>query len=106
MKNMINTIKQLLGFGSKVNYAELVKNRAQMIDVRSTGEFNSGNITGSINIPLQNIATNLKKIDKQKAVIVFCASGMRSASAKAILKANGFGEIYNAGSWISLKSKI
>ncbi len=103
---MINIIKQILGFGPKVNYAELVKNGAQMIDVRTTSEFKSGNVTGSINIPLQNITFSLKKINMKKPIIVFCASGMRSASAKAILKANGYSEIYNAGSWLSLKNKI
>ncbi len=103
---MVDTIKQLLGFGPKVNYAELVKNGAQMVDVRTAGEFSGGHINGSVNIPVQNIANNLAKINKNKPVIVFCASGMRSASAKAILKANGYGDVYNAGSWLSLKSKI
>ncbi len=103
---MFNTIKQLLGFGPKINYKELVKNGAQLIDVRSQGEFSGGHIFGSENIPLQSIAGNLGKIKKDKAIIVFCASGMRSASAKAILKANGFNEVHNAGSWMSLKSKL
>jgi phage shock protein E len=103
---MINKIKQFFGLGPSVNYTELVKNGAQMVDVRSQGEFASGHIGGSINIPLQNIATNFAKIKKDKPVIVFCASGMRSASAKAILKANGYNEVHNAGSWMSLKNKL
>jgi phage shock protein E len=103
---MINFIKELIGLGPKINYAELVKNGAQMIDVRSQGEFSGGNIKGSINIPLQSITGSFSKIKKDKPVIVFCASGMRSASAKAILKANGYGEVHNAGSWISLNNKL
>jgi len=44
--------------------------------------------------------------DKQKPIITCCASGMRSASAKNILKANGYEQVHNGGSWIGLKNKI
>lgn len=80
---MINTIKSLLGFGPKVNYKELIQNGAQIIDVRTKGEYASGHIKGSINIPLNELSSQVKKIKKDKVVITCCASGMRSASAKA-----------------------
>lgn len=103
---MINTIKNLLGFGPKVDYKELVQNGAQIIDVRTKGEFASGHIKGSINIPLNEIGSQVKKIKKDKAVITCCASGMRSASAKAQLKSMGFSEVHNGGGWYSLNSKL
>jgi phage shock protein E len=103
---MINFIKQILGLGPKVNYLDLVKNGAQLIDVRTPAEFNQGNIANSKNIPLQTIANNLSKFDKNKTIIVFCASGMRSANAMAILKTNGYKNVVNAGSWLSLKNKL
>jgi rhodanese-related sulfurtransferase len=31
---------------------------------------------------------------------------MRSASAKSILSANGFTEVYNGGGWMGLQNKI
>ncbi|HEY4629318.1 MAG TPA: rhodanese-like domain-containing protein, partial [Flavobacterium sp.] len=39
-------------------------------------------------------------------IITCCASGMRSASAKSILKSSGFTKVYNGGGWSSLKNKI
>jgi rhodanese-related sulfurtransferase len=103
---MLNTIKQLLGLGPKTDYRELVKNGAQIIDVRTPGEFKGGHIKGAINVPLQNIASQLSRIRNDKPVITCCASGMRSASAKSILKSNGYSEVYNGGSWMSLDSKL
>lgn len=103
---MINTIKSILGFGPKANYKELIQNGAQIIDVRSRGEYASGHIKGSINIPLNELSTQLKKLKNDRAIITCCASGMRSASAKAQLKALGFTEVHNGGGWYSLNNKI
>ncbi|MCU0421179.1 MAG: rhodanese-like domain-containing protein [Bacteroidia bacterium] len=102
---MIETIKKLLGLGNPTNYKELMGRGAQIIDVRSPGEFSGGHIKNSINIPLQQISTQLSKIKKDKPVITCCASGMRSASAKSILKQHGY-EVYNGGSWVGLNNKI
>jgi len=103
---MIQTLKKLLGMGPKVNYRELVRNGAQIVDVRTKGEFESGHIRGALNIPLQNLQHSLSKIKKDRPVITCCASGMRSASAKNILKSKGWGEVYNGGPWMSLRNKI
>jgi rhodanese-related sulfurtransferase len=103
---MITFFKKILGSGPKVDYKALKQNGAQIIDVRTTGEFQGGHIKGSVNMPLQNLANHLSKIQKDKPVIVCCASGMRSASAKGILKSNGFTEVHNGGSWMSLQNKI
>lgn len=103
---MIDTLKQIFGFGPRVDYAELMKQGATIVDVRTQGEFAGGHIKGSVNIPLQKLQSNLSKIKKEKPVITCCASGMRSASAKSILKSNGFAEVHNGGGWMSLKNKI
>ncbi len=103
---MLGFIKKLFGIGPSANYAQLVKEGAQIIDVRTTGEFASGHIKGSINIPLQILSSNLQKIKKDKPVITCCASGMRSASGRGILKSNGYQNVYNGGGWTSLNSKI
>lgn len=104
---MINTIKQLLGFGPKADYAELVKQGAIILDVRSKNEYAGGHIKGSINISVDTLANNLGKLkDKNKPIITCCASGMRSASAKGILKSNGYAEVHNGGGWNSLQNKI
>lgn len=103
---MIQLIKNIFGFGSQTDFKELMNKGAQIIDVRSKGEFQGGHIKGSINIPLQNLEHNLFRIKKDKPIITCCASGMRSASALSILKSNGFTEVYNGGGWMSLLNKI
>jgi phage shock protein E len=103
---MINAIKNLFGFGTKVDYADLVKQGAIILDVRSKGEFQGGHIKGSINIPVDTLNNNLNKLKKDNPIITCCASGMRSASAKSILKSNGFTEVHNGGGWSSLQNKI
>lgn len=103
---MINALKKLFGIGPKVDYAGLVKQGAVILDVRSKGEYQNGHIKGSINISVDTLANNLGKLKKDKPIITCCASGMRSASAKSLLKSKGFTEVHNGGSWITLQNKI
>lgn len=103
---MIQFLKKLFAGTPAPNYVELVKNGAQIIDVRSKQEYAGGSVRGSINIPLNELQASLKKIKKDKPVITCCASGMRSSSALGILKSNGFTEVHNGGGWMSLNSKL
>jgi len=103
---MLNIIKRLLGIGPKVDYSELLKQGAVILDVRSKGEYQGGHIKGSVNIPVDVLRNNLSKLNKEKPIITCCASGMRSASAKSILKSNGFTEVYNGGGWMNLQFNI
>ena len=90
----------------KTDFQALLREGAVIIDVRTPKEFAGGHIEGSLNIPLNTLPSALKKIKKEKPVITCCASGMRSASAEKILRANGFTKVYDAGSWVSLHRKI
>jgi len=62
---MFDFIKNLLG-GNAINYKELVKNGAQIIDVRTPAEFSSGSIRNSKNVPLQDLVSEMKKMDLKK----------------------------------------
>ncbi|HSZ24509.1 MAG TPA: rhodanese-like domain-containing protein [Cytophagaceae bacterium] len=103
---MINFLKSIIGLGMPVDFSGLMKQGALIIDVRTKGEYQGGHIKGSINIPLDTLKSNLSRFKKDKTIITCCASGMRSASAKSILKSNGFTEVYNGGGWVSLQTKI
>ncbi|MGZ4048381.1 MAG: rhodanese-like domain-containing protein [Bacteroidia bacterium] len=103
---MLQTLKNLFGMGPKVDLKELIKNGAIIVDVRTKGEYQGGSIKGSINIPLDTLGNNLSKLKKDQTIITCCASGMRSASAKSMLKSKGFNEVHNGGGWMSLQSKI
>lgn len=73
-----------------------VKDGAVLLDVRTQGEFSAGAIPGAKNIPVQALASRLGELPKDKAIVVYCASGMRSASALGLLKKNGF-DAYDLG---------
>jgi phage shock protein E len=103
---MLQFLKKMLGIGPNINFKELIQNGAIIIDVRTKVEYQGGHIKNSINIPLNNLQSQLLKIKKNKPVITCCASGMRSASAKNVLKSAGFEEVYNGGSWMGLQHKI
>jgi rhodanese-related sulfurtransferase len=90
-------------FGKKVNLQEVISGGAVILDVRTKGEFQSGHLPKSINIPIDKLPQNINKLNKNKSIITCCASGARSASARRILKSNGFEQVYNGGSWYSLR---
>lgn len=90
----------------EVNYADLVKNDAIIVDVRTPGEFRSGHINGSINIPLDDIKNKTEELKKKnKVIITCCRSGNRSGMAKSILQAAGI-ECHNGGAWNVLNNQI
>jgi phage shock protein E len=89
-----------------VSYSQLVKNGAPIVDLRSKEEFSGGYIKDPINISVDTLKNNLDKLNKDKVIITCCASGMRSASAKSMLKFSGFNEVYNGGGWSSLNVKV
>lgn len=101
---MLDFIKKL--FGPGVDIKDVYSKGATIIDVRTIGEYSSGHIKGSINIPLDSVNSNFDKIKNMKQpIITCCASGMRSGSAKNMLKSKGL-EAYNGGGWASLNQKI
>lgn len=103
---MLNAFKKLFSSNPPTAFDQLVNQGAQIIDVRTPGEFQQGHIKGAVNIPLQVLPNQTNKIKKDKAIILCCASGMRSASAKNILVDKGFKDVYDGGGWNSLQNKI
>lgn len=92
---------------NKTDYKALIEEGATIIDVRSKGEYAGGHIKGSLNIPLNVLPEQMGKIKgKDKPIIVCCASGARSATARNIMLEAGFERVYNAGPWTSLKSYV
>jgi rhodanese-related sulfurtransferase len=98
-------------FGWRILNAFLVRRRlpsllkagAQVVDVRGPGEFAAGHAANSVNIPLPEIRERAGDLDRNRAVIVCCASGTRSAMAAHRLRRLGFSPVVNAGSWRSLR---
>jgi rhodanese-related sulfurtransferase len=74
---------------------ELGNKDVQYIDVRTPGEFKGNSIKGFKNIPLDQLSSKASSLSKEKAVVVICQSGMRSARAAKILKGLDFKNITN-----------
>lgn len=93
---IFNNLKSSL-FGPSVDYHELIRGGAVVVDVRSPQEFQGGHFKGSKNIPLSSLGTKVSKL-KGKQVILVCRSGARAGQAKSLLSQKGI-EAYNAGPW-------
>lgn len=67
----------------------------QVLDVRSTGEFEGGALPKAVNISIGDEAfdTRVSELDKDQPVLVYCAGGFRSRKAVAKLKELGFKNI-------------
>lgn len=73
-----------------------------IIDVRMPSEFALGHASGSINIPLPELAGRLEEVRGMSApVILCCVSGNRSTQAELMLKRIGI-DCINAGSWMDV----
>lgn len=97
--SILNAFNSLFKSSSHDDLKDLINKGAILIDVRTRTEFNGGHVKNSKNIPLDEIDSNLSKLDKQQTFILVCASGMRSRSATSMLKRNGFGNVYDGGCW-------
>ena len=105
---IIEKIKKWLGFAkeTETDYKTLVEAGAQIIDVRTPAEFSTGHIPNSINIPLTLLTKRIVRHDKDRQIILCCASGMRSATARTTLLSMGYRFVYDGGSWSKLMNRI
>lgn len=84
---------------SAKEFAEAIENNpdAEVIDVRSPGEYEDGHIPGSrlVNIMGPEFVPTIQKLPKEKPYYLYCRSGGRSASACGFMASQGFTELYN-----------
>lgn len=82
---------------------ELVENKAYIIDVRETYEYENGHIKGSHNIPLSELRQRINEVPKDQPVYLHCKTGQRSYNAVLALQNLGFKNLYNiTGSFLGL----
>ena len=87
-----------LGQISSARAHELVQGGAMLIDVRSPGEFSSGHLPGAVNVPLQEVGGRRGTLGAKNApIVLYCASGTRSAMARSTLTRQGFTQVFNLG---------
>ena len=77
---------------------EIVSQGGLLLDVRTREEHAEANLHRSINIPVQELASRLAELpDKNRATVVYCRSGGRSAAATALLVSAGFTQVFDLG---------
>jgi rhodanese-related sulfurtransferase len=98
---------------SSENLILLDKNKdIQVVDVRRSKEYNSGHITGAINIDFykSSFVEDINKLDKSKTTVVYCKSGNRSNKSALIMDSLGFTDFYDfsegMNGWIIGDNKI
>jgi len=71
------------------------KKGAVLLDVRTDKEHSKGHIPGAVHVPLTEIGARVKKLKKDKEIVVFCQQGNRSIWAIKRLIAMGYKNLYN-----------
>ena len=79
-------------------FAATIQNSGVVVlDVRTSGEFESGHIANSVNIDVEagSFENEIANLDKNARYAVYCHSGRRSGIAAELMEKNGFKEIHN-----------
>ncbi len=79
----------------------LISGKYRLIDVRTPREFSGNHIKNAKNIPVQELGAKIEKAVPNKAmpILLYCHSGSRAIHAEKILRAKGYENIYNLGSF-------
>lgn len=103
-KSMGEKVMEETETNKNVSASELKK---LVIDVRTPGEFRSGAFPDAINIPLDDIMTGKGELGENmdREIIVYCATGARSAYAQQVLMSRGFSNVTNGGGISTMMSR-
>ncbi len=79
--------------------AQLMQSRPEVVvlDVRTPAEFAAGHLAGATMVDFYSASfrADVGKLDRQKAYLVYCHTGNRSAQAVMVMQQLGFREVYN-----------
>lgn len=86
---------------SEAKALEHLKQGARVVDVRTMEEYKSKSLTNVVNIPLDAIKTEFPTIitNKSELVLLHCRTGRRSGIAETELRALGYTNVFNIGSF-------
>lgn len=100
---LVSAAQHITDTSKKVNVISQKKFKHQMknddvviLDVRTPGEFNAGNIPGAILIDYKDssFAQQISKLDKNRHYLVYCKAGNRSNKAVQYMLDNGFTKVH------------
>lgn len=95
---IVTKAKAVLG-SIKVNRLLDAGGEVVIVDVRTRAEHEERRIAGSVNVPVEQLRSNIAQFapDKSVPVAVYCLSGGRAGSAVGILKGLGYRTVVNLG---------
>lgn len=97
---LVLVMRMKLSGGDAASAREKIRGGALVLDVRTAGEYEGGHYEGALNIPVQELEKRVNELgDRKRAIVVYCASGARSARAAGILSQSGFTDVINAGGY-------
>ena len=97
----IYLIFKLFGFLGRLGIKQLApkeldqKKGMTILDVRTNKEYERGHIPGALHVPLSDIGDKIKKLKKDKELVVYCQSGNRSIWAIKRLMGMGYKNLFN-----------
>jgi phage shock protein E len=68
-----------------------------LLDVRTPQEYSKGKISGSINLPVDQVASKIGQVipDHEKKIYVYCLSGSRSSVAVETMIRLGYKNVFS-----------
>ena len=90
-KDLIRQVKSEIREISVEDARKLGKGGAVLVDVREADEFSQGHVPGAVFIPRGQLETTIEaRIPRDQHVVIYCASGNRSALAAVTLAEMGY----------------
>ena len=88
-----------LGWVGVTDARDQLQQGAVLLDVRSQKEVEAQSVKGAQNIPVEELVSAIQKgeLSKDRPILLFCASGMRSGAARRTLRSYGYTEVENLG---------
>lgn len=102
---MFIRIKSLLS-RRPVPAEKLLRQGAQILDLRTAEEFACGHAPGAINVPLQHIDRLAARLDKRKAIVICHRLDLYTTLIVTFLRQLGFRQVADGGHWTTLSRLV
>lgn len=76
-----------------------------VLDVREAPERAIAALPGSLDVPMRDVPARMAELPRDRALVVLCHYGERSARVAQFLEGNGFGDVYNLAGGIDAYSE-
>ena len=97
----VYAVLKLFGYLSRLGIKQITpqelddKKGVVILDVCTNKEYDQGHIPGAVHVPLQEVGNRIKKLKKDKEIVVYCQHGNRSIWAIKRLIGMGYSNLYN-----------